>query len=138
MIYHLPHTEISRVLPLAERFFIESGEGGTFNPDYFMEWWSKVIASQYGAIVVSERNGQIIGMFGLLADKEYMTGDLVMDEVFWYGDSSLFPHAIKTAKKIGCKRMYISHTNSLTPDRLQKFYVKSGFQSKYTRYVKEL
>lgn len=138
MIYHLPHTDISRVLPLAAKFFAESGEGGTFNPDYFVEWWGKIIESQCGAIIVSERNGEIVGMFGCIADKEYMTGDLVLDEVFWYGDSSLFPYAVKLAKKLDCKRMYISHTNSLTPGRLQQFYVKSGFSHKYTRYVKEL
>lgn len=138
MIRELPVDELNSILGIAQRFFNESKEPGVFNPEFFIKSCKKLYDFGCGRVFVSEKNDVITGIFGCTLDHEYITGDLVVDELFWYGDARLFKYVEKWGNKLGAKRMYISNTLELTPDRLRDFYKSNGYTHRYDRHVKEL
>lgn len=142
MIRALEQYEIYKILPICRKFFYEANEIGTFHDDFFVGYWSKVIDSNQGIVFASfDKDGEIKGVFSAIVCQEDTTGDWTIQEKFWYGDARLFAYVMKWAtqmKVMGVKVMYISHTNCLTPERLEKFYKRHGFDCKYARYAKEL
>lgn len=129
--------DLPRILPMAKEFFIKAKEGGTFNSAFFSRWWSAVIESGQGGILISEDGDRVKGIFGFVINREYLTGDLVFDELFWYGDSMLFRAGVNLSKKLQCKRTYISCIEHLTAGELKQLYMRNGFAPRYARFVKE-
>ena len=141
MIRAIESHEIYKILPICRDFFEAAQEIGTFNDDFFVKQWKYIIESNQGIIFVKFDGQEVKGVFSCIVCQEDTTGDWTIQEKFWYGDATLFSYVMKWAKRMkemGIKSMYLSHTNHLTPDKLEEFYKRQGFIGKYTRYAKEL
>lgn len=142
MIFVCPQNRLEETLPLGQRFFAMAQEHGQFNPYTFIKFWNRMHDTKSGFMLVNETNGVIDGAYGVVIQDEFLTGDRVATEVFWYSEGSaglkLFKKAEEMAKKCGAVVMYIQHFNNLYSEKIMNYYAKNGFKLRYLRHVKEL
>jgi GNAT superfamily N-acetyltransferase len=89
-------------------------------------------------LLVSERDGQIVGMIGFIVHNHFMSGETVAGEVFWWvepefrGDGlRLLKEAEKRAREAGAKKMHmIAPTDQVATvyERVGYDFVESTFQ----------
>ena len=71
--------------------------------------------------------------------------DLVAEEFFWFVSESYRKDGIRLyrtfenwARERGAKTLQMVHLSDSMPDKLKKFYLRSGFAEIETRYAKSL
>jgi GNAT superfamily N-acetyltransferase len=92
-------------------------------------------------LLLSERNGQIIGMLGFIIHDHFISGEKVAGEVFWWvepeyrgGGLRLLREMEKRARAAGCKCMHM-----ISPDpRVDNLYRCLGYEYVEATYQKAL
>src|SRR5687768_4632282 len=119
MIRRLQHNEVSRLNDLAFLFFKECSLPGNFNPATFNKALQTFIERGMGIFFVSEKDGKIEGAIGGTISQDFLTGDLVASEIFWFvhpdcrGEGlKLFLKFEEDAKNRGAKRILMLHLNT--------------------------
>jgi len=142
MIFICPKERLEETLPLGQRFFGLAGEIGKFNPDSFIKFWHRMHDTKSGFMLVNETDGVIDGAYGVVIQDEFLTGQRIATEVFWYSEGMagvrLFKKAVELSKRCDAKVMYIQHLTSIPSEKVTEYYCKQGFNLKYHRFSKEL
>jgi GNAT superfamily N-acetyltransferase len=94
-----------------------------------------------GGLLVSERNGQVVGMIGFVVFPHFMSGETVAGEVFWWvepghrGDGlRLLKEAERRARQAGAKSMQM-----IAPtEQVAKVYERMGFRYVESSYQRAL
>jgi hypothetical protein len=128
---------------LASKFFTLANEPGTFSMDNFIRFWVAQYNAKTGNILSQyDIFGNMVAVIGFTLFNDPWTNELNAGELFWYseyGNSAfLVRAAMKQAKRAGVKQFFMQHTSTLTPDKIEKFYVKLGFKQVFKQYRKEL
>jgi GNAT superfamily N-acetyltransferase len=92
-------------------------------------------------LLLSERQGEICGMFGYFVYPHFMSGEVVAGEVFWWVEPEhrgegvkLLKEAEKRAKSSGAKRMQM-----IAPDdRIGMLYKRLGYEFVESSYQKTI
>lgn len=146
MIRLLQREELGRVHELGRAFFAAANRPGTYNEDAFERLWGALLEGNLGALVVSENNGRLEGIFGGIVCEDPYSGDLIATEQFWYcfpearGSVGLrlFKAFETVAVNRGAKRIMMIHLSHLTPESLRKLYTRRGYHEVETIYEKNL
>jgi len=101
-----------------------------------------------GGILKVAENGAICGCAGALVFPHYWNAsELIAQELFWWVDKTarhstaairLLNAMENTAKEKGAKSMIMLTLEKLTPDVLEKIYLKRGYKPQERSFVKDL
>ena len=147
MIFHLKSIDIDSVLHLARSFSQDTKFGKGFNEDIFRKNWINLIDTGIGTIIVSENEGQINGMLGVIKFNDPNNGDLLAQELFWYVDKkyrgthigvSLLRECEAWSKLNGCKRLIMAYLSDSMPESVKEFYEMQDYTIMEVNYYKEL
>lgn len=136
-----------KVLPMAEKFWNTTAHSKTmaFDFDSVLDYYIMMI--EMGFILVAEEEGNLIGMIGcftqpFLLNKNHM----VCTEAMWYVDEDyrglrvagdLLKRAEDEAKAAGCTKLVMSAL-STSPEGLDGYYKRIGYEVSETAYLKEI
>lgn len=92
-------------------------------------------------LLVSERNGQIVGMIGFVVYPHFMSGEIIAGEVFWWVEPGfrgeglrLMKEAESRARAAGAKDMQM-----IAPtDQVAKVYQRLGYEFVESTHQKKL
>ncbi len=140
--------DIKDLKPLADeahRFYEEAKLPGKVIPHNFIESWTTLLISGFGAIWLLILNDKICGALGATIIPDINDGELVAHEMFWYVVKEhreslmgirLFKEFERQTIQLGAKRVIMTHINNLNPESLKKFYGKMGYYPIETNYIK--
>lgn len=133
--------DIPRLLEMGMRFHQSTSykDHLTANPEQ-MSKIARHIAST-GGLLVSEEDGQVVGMFGFVTFPHFLSGELIAGEVFWWVEpehrgegKKLLQEAEKMARLAGAKRMQM-----IAPDeRVGRLYERMKYKFVESAYQKTL
>ena len=116
-----------------------------FDIDKFKSVWSSLITSGMGVIFGIWSSGKLVGAIGGMCHPDIYGSDLVAEEFFWFVSESYRKDGIRLyrtfenwARERGAKTLQMVHLSDSMPDKLKKFYLRSGFAEIETRYAKSL
>lgn len=136
--------DLPEIITLYHKFFKEGKLSGKPNPSSFKEGVVKLMDTGVALSLVEE--GAVRGtMAGAIYD-DFITGDVSCFEAFWYvdpdhrgmGGLKLFSRFEQEAKFRGAKRIWMIHLLALNSEKMERYYIKSGYELKEKVYVKEL
>lgn len=86
MIRKATPEDIPRLVAMGTRFLTETVYCGRVlvNPDAMARTLTLLLASDVGGLFVSEQDGTVTGMIGLLVFEHPFTGQLAAQELFWW------------------------------------------------------
>lgn len=101
-----------------------------------------LIEAPHGEIFIAERDGEIVGMIGVIATLHPHSGDSVMSELFWY----VQPDARGAGPKLLLRAEAWARSNGVTRslvvsplhDGVSRLYTRMGYVPLETQYVKRL
>lgn len=103
-----------------------------------------LIEAPHGEIFVSERDGEIVGMIGVVATHHPHSGDKVMSELFWYvrprarGTAGLGVRLLRTAEA-WAKRNGITKSLVVAPNAdVERLYERMSYQRLEVQYIRTL
>lgn len=145
LIKELTVDELPAVAELGPKFWKEAGLPGTFVPAVFVRNWTAFINAGLGRIFTHVQEGRPVGALGMLYVPDVNDDSLVASELFWFVEPehrgcgiSMFLHAMRVAKELGCARMSMMHLESINQESLSKIYHKMGFVPVEKHYIKSL
>lgn len=111
------------------------------NPEALAQMMFSLIENPYGLLLVLEKDGRLIGMFGAIATLSPYSGEPVAMELFWYvapesrgGGVRLLRRAEQWAREVGAKKMIgVSHTK-----KVGKFLKRYGYLPMEEHFLKVL
>ena len=136
--------DLPEIIPLYHMFFKEGKLSGKPNPNSFRDGVVKLMDT--GVVLSLVVGGVVRGtMAGAIYD-DFITGDVSCFEAFWYVDPDhrgrsglkLFSRFEQEAKFRGAKRIWMIHLLALNSEKMERYYIKSGYELKEKVYVKEL
>lgn len=144
MIKIFDWSNLQELFNFGEEFFTKAREVGEFNRQSFINFWLQQYKTENGLILVNENeDGTIDAMLGMTVYPEFLTGNKVASELFWYSTGrkglDVLKKSIKIAVDCGCRIYYLQHLVNENTEKMKRFYTKTlEFEHKYERYVKEL
>ena len=128
---------------LCQKFFKEGGLKGV--PNNFSTGLRKHVDAGFALCLVLVRDGVVLGTIGSMISEDFITGDLICTEMFWYVEPQYRRHGIRLhkaleaeAKNRGCERIYMVHLAKLKADKLERYYKRCGYEPLEIFYSKEL
>lgn len=130
---------------LAKKFFLEGKMKGKIGDSNFSTGLRNYVDADV-ATCLTLVDGEIVkGMIGAMITTDFVTGDLICSEMFWYVDPSHRRQGIKLhraleaeAKNRGCARIYMVHLAKLNADKMEKYYLRCGYEPLEVFYSKDL
>lgn len=129
----------------AREFYAASKFLGSFDIQKFVDFWRPMIESEVGVIFIAEDDGEIAGAIAGLAYAEPYSGDLVVQEFFWFvrpgrrGPGLKLYEALEFwARQKGAKALRMVHLMDSMPDKLSRVYKRLGYKQVETLYSKDL
>lgn len=128
---------------MGERFLTETAYRGrvTVNPAQMAVLVAQLLDGETGAIFVSEREGAVVGMIGLLAFVHPIAGELTVAEVFWWvepehrgGGVRLLKRAEQWARALGAVKLFMIAPTA----EVGQLYERLGYESLETCYQRAL
>lgn len=113
-------------LEMARAFFEHTGRRGEFNETSVKAMLDYL--DEHGILIVTET-----GMFGGMVLPCWVTGEIIAQEILWWGDASLLTKFESRAKQMGATAI---HMMSLT-QRVADHYLARGYRQLETVFVKE-
>lgn len=148
MTIHLQPNEISLTRDAAVEFFFESQLPGKLDFEYWVKRWVNVYDLGIGTMMADTNDlGTIRGIMGAVCVPCMMTGELECHEAFWFvreqyrgstAGIALLKAFERWGRDRGAKRAKMVHLESLTPEKLEKLYIKMGYSLLQRAYSKEL
>lgn len=139
--------DVPRIKSLAEQFYAEGNLPGELDFEIFRGWWEKWLSEGSGIIIAAEDENEILGVIGGLFSNSVTTGDLELNEMFWFmgenargkgvGKALLydFIHAGKSAAVDGISMV---HLNDEVGQGLSEVFKGIGFKPLEVRYYMEI
>lgn len=141
MIRTALESDIPRMVEMGMRFRNETSYAQYLagNAEKQTELGKTLIAKD--GLIVSERNGQLVGMLGFIIHYHFISGEKVAGEVFWWvepehrGDGlRLLREAEKRARAAGAKYMHM-----IAPtDQVATVYKRLGYEFVEATYQRSL
>ncbi len=130
----------------AREFYASSKFLRSFEIDRFVEFWRPILAAEIGVIFVAEDDGEIIGAIGAMSHPDPYSGELVVQEFFWFvrpghrGSAGLrLYEALEFwARQKGAKVMRMVHLMDSMPEKLSRVYKRLGYEQVEILYSKDL
>ena len=130
----------------AREFYASSRFLRQFDINKFVDFWRPIIANESGVIFIAEDDGEIIGAIGGMAYPEPYSGELVVQEFFWFvrpahrGTAGIrlykaFEQWLRD-KQAAAIRMV--HLMDSMPEKLGRVYRQLGYTPVETMYTKDL
>ncbi len=128
--------ELPLCLPFGQAFFREFNLRGVFNPDHFLETWTKFFWSVPCVVIGVFQDGALVGGMGAISSKDMFTGDQVATELFWYieaghrtgtGAVRVLRAYEEWGKRQGVDELRISHFKMKNDEQLQRMYEHRGY-----------
>lgn len=130
---------IASVLPIARKFAIVAGIN--FSDDIFISSWKNLFNLGFGVIFATE---DYSGMIGGIKYPDTNSGELIASELFWFVDPSKRGEGIKLLNAFelwainnNCKRIIMVHLMDSMPEKVGRFYERTGYRKLEVHYVKE-
>jgi len=132
--------DIPRLVAMGERFLTETVYRGRVpvDPATMARTLALLVATENGTVLVSERDGVVVGMIGLLLFENPISGELTAGELFWWVEPEhrgigvrLLKRAEQWARRAGARKV---HMIAPTPevgqlyDRLGYGYLEAAYQ----------
>ena len=111
---------------MARAFFEHTGRRGTFDEEAAHRMMKYL--DEHGILILSDT-----GMIGGFVTPLWPTGEMVAQELFWWGDASLLKQFESRARHMGATAI---HMMSLT-QRVADHYLARGYKQLETVFVKE-
>jgi N-acetylglutamate synthase-like GNAT family acetyltransferase len=129
------------------RLFAKESNAGEFDDLAFLKSIHNITSQKRGQVFILEIEGEVAGMVGVTAYKNYYNNKIRVQEIFWWVDDlyrntrdsiKLFNKVEEWAKEIGADEVMVSSTATMNVDKLEKFYTKKGFRKMDINYVRGL
>jgi GNAT superfamily N-acetyltransferase len=132
--------DIPRLVDMGTRFLTETVYAGRVlvNPAAMTRTLELLLTSDDGGLFVSEQDGAVTGMIGLLAFEHPITGERAAQELFWWVEPESRGHGVRLLKRgeewaatVGAQHL---HMIAPTPavgqlyERLGYGYLESAYQ----------
>jgi GNAT superfamily N-acetyltransferase len=148
MIRPLTIGELGAVEDAARDFYAASRFLGGFSIDRFCEIWARLLASGDGVIFAAFSNvdkEELAGVIGGLIHREIYGEALIAEEFFWFVRPGrrhvgveLYRHFEQWARDRSAATIQMVHLFDSMPEKVARFYLRSGFEPVEMRYVKAL
>ena len=134
MIRDATETDIPRLVEMGTRFLTETVYRGKVlvNPQAIARTMGLLVASDSGALFVSEVDGVVTGMIGLLVYEHPFTGARVASELFWWTEVEarghglrLLQHGEQWAQTMGAATL---HMIAPVGSAIGRLYQRYGYQ----------
>jgi RimJ/RimL family protein N-acetyltransferase len=131
MIRDAQYTDLDRIVEMGRRFRKDTSYDKhlTDNPQRMMELAEKLISNQ--TLIVSEREGELIGMLGFVVYPHFISGEIMAGEIFWWVEPEhrgegirLLREMEKRARLAGAKNMQMIAPNQ----KVAHFYERMGYE----------
>ncbi len=132
------------------RNFIDMVYGG-FDQDSFIKTLISVMNGLHGhpgAVFALEVDGKVIGAVGMISAPLWFNYSILqVQELFWWVDPEhrasrdsfrLFKRVEQWAEDIGAQEIVIASTAKLNPERLERFYLKLGYERRDNYFWKKV
>jgi len=93
------------------------------------------------SLLVSEREGKVIGILGYIVHKHFISGELTAGEVFWWVEPEFRGEGVKLMREMErrAKLAGAKHIQMIAPnDKVANFYVRDGFEFVEATYQRAL
>lgn len=150
MIRKFKTSDIDSLFALAKQFEKESdvfkGIGG-IKETHFKNYLERYYSLGLLKIWVVEKDDEIVSSLGCIEIADMFSGELCLLESFWFCNPEhrgnlenikLFKTMEKYGIEKGVKYIQMIHLVDSMPDKLEKFYIKNGYQLTQKCYNKEL
>ena len=142
MIRDATPDDIPRLVAMGERFLTETvylDRRVPINPVAMARTVAFLLASDLGAVFVSERQGTVVGMIGLLLFENPITGEPTVTELFWWTEvEQRGPESIRLlhrgeqwARASGAVKM---HMVAPVDSRIGRLYQRRGYEELETNW----
>jgi GNAT superfamily N-acetyltransferase len=156
MIRPITIDELSAVEDAARDFYAASRFLGGFRIERFCETWAALLATGAGVIFAAldgaedgidpaEDPGAVAGVIGGLLHREIYGEALIAEEFFWFcrperrgAGVALYRRFEQWARERGAATIQMVHLLDVMPEKVARFYLRSGFEPVEMRYVKAL
>ena len=93
--------DIPRLVAMGERFLTETVYRGRVpvNPAAMARTVTMLLHSDAGVVFVSEQDGVVVGMIGLLLYEHPITGEVTASELFWWVEPEYRGHGVRLLKR---------------------------------------
>lgn len=124
--------DIPQMVEMGSRFIAQTAYAGMVadNPEQRRILGETLIHGAQSGIFISEREGRITGMLGMVAFANHIDGAMTAGEVFWWADPDvrgdgirLFHFAEQWAIDMGCDKIQMVAPN----ERIEQLYGRLGF-----------
>lgn len=143
MIRDATPDDIPRLIEMGSRFVRETVYASrlVIDPAALTRTFGLLMSSDVGALFVSEKDGTVTGMIGLLVFEHPFTGELAAHELFWWVEPEhrgqglrLLRHAEQWAREAGAH-----HVHMVAPTRqVEQVYQRLGYTYLEAAYSKPL
>jgi GNAT superfamily N-acetyltransferase len=129
----------------AREFYATSQFLGKFSLERFVEMWTYLLTGGDGVIFAEDCDGEIVGAIGGIVHRDIYSEGLIAEEFFWFVKEAhrgrglrLYRRFEEWARGRGAGQIQMVHLLDVMPERVSRFYTRSGFHPVETRYAKEL
>jgi len=135
--------DIPRLVEMGERFLTETIYRGRapVNPLQMAETAARLLTSEAGALFVSDDDGAVVGMIGVLFFQNPLTGEPSVTELFWWVEPEHRGHGLRLLKRAeewsreaGAHKL---HMIAPTPE-IARLYERLGFDYLESAYQKAI
>jgi GNAT superfamily N-acetyltransferase len=139
--------ELDALEETAREFYAASRAlGSAFRIDHFRELWTTLLSNGAGVIFADfQEEGEIVGTIGGIVHREIYGEALIAEEFFWFVRAGsrgagvrLYREFEQWARTRGATSLQMCHLFDSMPEKVAKFYLRSGFEPVEMRYAKAL
>lgn len=145
MIREATEADLPELLAMGHRFISESRyrEFILDNGEQLEKLAKHLLANPQGRVLVSQKNGELVGMLGMIVFPHHFSGELTGGEVFWWvqpeereggAGLKLLRHAERLASSLGANKMQMVAPT----ERIEKLYEALGYKKVETTYQRNL
>lgn len=143
MIREATLDDVPRLVALGVLFMRESIYGRHLRTDItaMRELATMLIDVPHGVVFVSEQNGQVVGMIGVIATRHPFSGEPVLSELFWY----VLPKARGSGVKLLLTAEEWARANGITKslmvspnEAVSALYERLGYEPLERQFIKTL
>jgi hypothetical protein len=137
---------LRKLAPGAQEFYASSKVLRKFDIEKFVNFWRAIMESEQGIIFVAMEDQDIIGAIAGMAYPEPYSGELVVQEFFWFvrpghrGSAGLrLYNALEYwARQKEAKALRMVHLMDSMPEKLSRIYKRLGYEPLEMQYTKDL
>jgi len=143
MIRPATEDDIPRLVEMGERFLTETVYHARVpvNPVQMATTVLRLLSTEAGAVFVSDRDGALVGMIGMIVFDNPITGESTVSELFWWVEPEhrgcglrLLKRAEQWGRESGARKV---HMIAPTPD-VARLYERLGYEQLETTFQRAL